>query len=367
MMWSNAGRFAKEGIVVSRKVGVVNHSSGDTASDADEDCSSSDTAGCASDNTADSEGPTLLPAPTLLSITRRRAGFGVCKDHFVERHRDVSPTEPRDITSVQELFSAHALAAAKLFPTSLWRILAAVKTESKITQTKVLQAVAPLLHRDERANWPLSRKTIDYKLKKIGCFSSRITRRVRVDLSHHNLSGLDQPISFAFMDPIYAWATCARELSREHELQFEYKPRFHPSTHENLYGVSVSCGDIMLESIARCPISRCPTKPALIGLSYDSGQASRRRSYTPILISVGNTDYNGMHACICIGYMPNIDIATHDNEKAQDAMHELRQCCIGAIVDVIESCGENGFVCRLYKKLGNNQYVVQHPLEHTDR
>ena len=109
----------------------------------------------------------------------------------------------------------------------------------------------------------------------------------------------------------------------------------------------------MLESVRRCP-----TAPALIGLSYDAGNASRRRSYTPILISVGNTDYNGMDACICIGYMPELIVAGASSDKnvVYEAQHELRQSCIGAIIDVIEACGEGGFRCQLY---GSNGHATE--------
>ena len=156
-------------------------------------------------------------------------------------------------------------------------------------------------------------------------------RNVVIDLSHH---GNAEPVSFTFLDPVFAWAICAQKLSQTRELYFEYKPLVHPATGENLYGASVQNGKLMREACSRS------TSPALFGLSYDSVQASKRRSYTPILVSVGNTDYSGMEACICVGYMPSI-------QCGDDARHELRQRCMSAIIDVIESCGVHGFKCVL--------------------
>jgi len=92
----------------------------------------------------------------------------------------------------------------------------------------------------------------------------------------------------------------------------------------------------------RSPI---PAGAALFGLSWDAGLASRRRSYTPIIISVGNTDYSGMNACSCIAYLPELPLskkiaATGEGKRAR---HELVQACAGAIIDVLESHAQNGF------------------------
>ena len=118
-----------------------------------------------------------------------------------------------------------------------------------------------------------------------------------------------------------------------------------------MYGGSVASGEIMRVATRRCPIG---TGPALFGLSWDSGQASRRRSYTPILVSIANTDYNGKDACVCIGYMPVINVGAYSGsskeEAVHQAMHELRQACIGAITDVIEASARHGFKCLLFEE-----------------
>ena len=248
-MWGNAGRFMRSRNTIRRSIVMPSESEDEGW----EETSSSDSAEMACSERTDRTDETEVSsqAPDLLSITRRRRDFGILLPNFVVQETGVQ-TPARDISSIQELWREHAAAAAKLFPKSAWRILNAVHTESKTTQTKVLRAVVPLLSPGEKKFWPCSRKSIDDKFKRLGSFFSRVTRRLRVDLSHHNLPGVGV-LSFTFMDPIYAWATCARKLSRTRKLHFEYRPRFHPSTNENLYGTSVSCGGIMLESVRRCP------------------------------------------------------------------------------------------------------------------
>ena len=91
------------------------------------------------------------------------------------------------------------------------------------------------------------------------------------------------------------------------------------------------------------------TGPALFGMSWDSGNASTRRAYTPILISVGNTDYGGYKVCTCVGYMPSLNLSSKDlkTDEGQQAIHELKQECAKAIIGVIERCAQHGFTCVL--------------------
>ena len=173
---------------------------------------------------------------------------------------------------------------------------------------------------------------------KLGSFHTRVTRTTEVDLSSHKLQGLEKPIKFRFVDPIYAWSMCAYKLSKEHKLHFQYKPLKHRG--QLLYGSSVATGDVMREACKKY------SQPALIGLSYDAGMVSKRRSYTPILVSVANTDYAGLNSCVCIGYLPILNLgASVSRPEFAAAMHDLRQTCIGAIVDIIETGAANGFKC----------------------
>ena len=108
--------------------------------------------------------------------------------------------------------------------------------------------------------------------RKLGLFYPRVLRRIEIDLSYHKLPGLQKPVTFEFLDPLFAWSICAHKLTLHgHKLHFKYQARTHPTTGEALYGASVANGEFMRRACERGP-------PALIGISYDSGQASRRRS-----------------------------------------------------------------------------------------
>ena len=91
--------------------------------------------------------------------------------------------------------------------------------------------------------------------------------------------------------------------------------------------------------------------PAIFGISWDGGQASKRRSYTPIIVSVGNTDSASSATCACIGYMPTLP-DTLPNSVKSDCRRKLVQHCIGAILKVVNECAERGFTCMLTDRQG---------------
>ena len=238
-------------------------------------------------------------------------------------------------------------------------MLDAVVDQSKVTQSKVLRAVLPMLSYQEQKSWPKSRNQIDVAITKtVGNFYARVTRRVRIDLHHIGLDGLRKPIEFVFIDPLFAWAACAEQLSHDYTLYFEHQSLRHPVTGEQMYGASVKNGTIMEEACKRVPTrSSVRTGPALLGLSWDAGNASRRRSYTPIVISVGNTDYSGLQACSCVAYLPELPLSSGEMSTplGKQARHELVQACAAAIIDVIDECAQDGFLCTL-----NTGYVYIH-------
>ena len=121
--------------------------------------------------------------------------------------------------------------------------------QSKLTQNKVLQAVIPILKSDEQKIWPAIRKQIDGKVRR-----SVGTRRKIIDLSHIELTGLQDRIEFKFMDPVFCWAVRANELSLEHTLHFQHTELRHPETGEPLYGASVQHGRLMQRACAQTPL-----------------------------------------------------------------------------------------------------------------
>ena len=294
-----------------------------------------------------------VPAPDPLIITRRNYLVG----HLLTQKKRHAAARggKRDIASLQEMWLSHCRQAASFYTPSMWRVLHAVKNEAKTTQSAVLSACRRMLPARQRHLWPSSRRQIDKKISKsLGSFHSRTLRQVRIDLRHHAVPELAKPITFSFMDPVYAWAYCAHRVSAFHKLHFEYIAHKHPSTGERLYGASVAHGDVM-----RRACRQVPTEPALIGISYDAGQASKRRSYVPIILSVANTDSRCSDSCTCIGYMPMFELVSCSNDTRKAVMHDLRQACIGAVMDVINDCGKDGFECIVWEQTHSGAVQVR--------
>ena len=88
----------------------------------------------------------------------------------------------------------------------MWKVLQAVQYQSKVTQDKVLQALRPLLSSKGRREWPKTRLQIDKTINKaVGSFYPRVTRHVDINLNRWNIVGLEKPVRFTFIDPIFAW------------------------------------------------------------------------------------------------------------------------------------------------------------------
>ena len=156
---------------------------------------------------------------------------------------------------MQTFWQNEAKKVSALYPPAVWRVLNSVLDQSKVTQDKVLQAVVPILPKDEQKLWPTTRKQIDDKLKRsVGTFHARITLRKCIDLSHLGLQGLEDPIEFKFLDPVFMWTVCANDLCKKHTLHFEYKELRHPVTDELLYGASVQHGQVMKRACAKTPM-----------------------------------------------------------------------------------------------------------------
>lgn len=309
-MWCNAGRY-RRGVPQRRK-----SSDSDSTSDEDEPPPTpSEDEGYAvppsEEETSDEED---APAPCTLIITRRQRDFGVRSKVTIARQPKPihAPIHlPRNLIPTQQLWMTMAKTAGKLFPKTMWRILRAVINQSKVTQDKVLQAVMPLLSTSQRREWPKTRVAVDNKIKKkVGSFYPRVTRHVTIDLSHVKLSGMPKTLKFTYLDPVFAWVRCAAKLSRNHQLHFNYEELRHPETDELLFGASVANGLIMKRACMQIPeCADMKSGPALFGLSWDAGNATKRRSYTPILISVANSDYSGAATCTCIAYLPRLKLS----------------------------------------------------------
>ena len=196
--------------------------------------------------------------PSVLSISRRQPAFGVVRSTRATEQLSsalVHLQKARDIAALQQFFTEHACKACESYPQSLWRVLDAVLDQSKACQDRVLESVLPLLSAQERKVWPRRRAYIDNKLNRtLGTFHARVTRIASIDLSHFKFHGLEDPIQFEFLDPVFAWAVRADKLIRNNiKFHFDYSERHHPVHGVPLYGASVANGLLLKRACAKLP------------------------------------------------------------------------------------------------------------------
>ena len=162
VLLTHAGEF-----VVGR--GFNDASTSESAEDADESSSSStdessvnETFDFGGNENFGGDTPALTPIDTL-HISRRRPEFGVVEGNGIppDLPPRVHPGRYRDVACEQILWREHAASAAVMFPKNTWRMLQAVQTESKVTQSKVLKACTSFLTPGERKKWPLTRQKVE--------------------------------------------------------------------------------------------------------------------------------------------------------------------------------------------------------------
>ena len=251
-MWRNAGRFRP-----SRRRNASVHN--ESHHRIEEDRVDADECDVLTTEFTEESRAIEIP-PETIKITRRARGVGKLNPDPVNRCNDETYDECkcRNVASLQALWQSHSLAAGKVFPVAVWRILGAVLGESKTTQGKVLQAVASILSAEDRKKWPLSRRSLDAKvLQSTGTILPRLQRAVEIDLGDlsSRFAILKKPIHFEFVDPVIAWALCANKLSKNHKLFFNYKSLHHPLNGETLYGASMQNGMLLKRACERLPAS----------------------------------------------------------------------------------------------------------------
>ena len=85
----------------------------------------------------------------------------------------------------------------------------------------------------------------------------------------------------------------------------------------------------------------------LISLHWDGSNAHGLHA-TPICVGVGNTNSVSSSTQYCIGYMPVIsDLGANFTSQGTELKHYIRNKCIGAILQVLETASRSGVRCRL--------------------
>ena len=334
MMWNNAGRFVSDSSVPT----ITQPYNGDNEQDDDD-----------SNSSIPQTMPELTPfLPSEINITRRAQHWGI--ENPVPATVPPSaprPLPPRKIENLQELWQDYVQQIFQSASLGMWRMFCAVRRETRVCQTAVLRALQKVVKpASSPKQWPKDRRQLDALVAQAGCFQSRILRVVSIQMTNEGFSNIE----FRFVDPLYAWACAAEKAGTKSPLHFQYIPSYSPNQ-QRLFGSSVKGGEIMRRACervnSRVPYfdGTIPRGPALIGINWDAGGASKRRSYVPILISVGNTDSASSDTCECIGYVPTLSSKASSNVRRL-----LVQRCIGAILKIVNKHATQGFTCTLNGK-----------------
>ena len=165
-----------------------------------------------------------------------------------------------------------------------------------------------------------------------------------IDLSEFGLPNGKRSLHFEFIDPVWAWvrAACKQPAS---EMQWVPKVQCARGFETHVcYGGGLQFGESFAEACRSCPRG---TRPMLISLHWDGSHAHGLHA-TPICVGVGNTNSVSSSTQYCIGYMPVIsDLGANFTSQGTELKHYIRNKCIGAILQVLETASRSGVRCRL--------------------
>ena len=185
-----------------------------------------------------------VTAPSALAITRRDPHWGItpAPQSPPRTHCTTGGPAPLKMEELQLLRRAYVREIMKGSEKDMWKVFCAVRRETRVCQSAVLRAVRAVVDPLAASRWPKDRRALDKLITRAGGFRSRVIRAVNIDMSDQ---GIDKPIEFYFVDPIYAWTCTAHHVSRSSPLHFMYQPLYDPKTGERLYGTSVKCGEVL--------------------------------------------------------------------------------------------------------------------------
>jgi len=190
------------------------------------------------------------------------------------------------------------------------------------------------------------------QIKRLEPFWPLVNGSVDIDLSEFGLPDAKKTLRFEFIDPVWAWirAACKQPAS---EMQWVPKVQCARGLENHVcYGGGLQFGEAFAEACRSCPRG---TRPMLISLHWDGSHAHGLHS-TPICVGVGNTNSVSSSTQYCIGYMPVIsDLGANFNSQNTELKHYIRNKCIGAVLQVLETAACSGVRCRLPSAANRNE------------
>ena len=182
------------------------------------------------------------------------------------------------------------------------------------------------------------------KINRLEPFWPFVNVEVDIDLSKFGLPEGKRSLHFEFIDPVWAWVRAAYKQPAS-EMQWVPKVQSTLGLENHVcYGGGLQFGESFAEACRSCPVG---TLPMLISLHWDGSHAHGLHA-TPICIGVGNTNSVSSSTQYCIGYMPVIsDLGANFTSQSTEIKHYVRNECIRAILEVLETAARSGVRCRL--------------------
>ena len=256
----------------------------------------------------------------------------------------------RDFIQVQVAWQEFKRRVKQLASTQFWHFFLRMHSLSGVAIETALTTAKNVFIPPRSPAWrqfPPSRRALIRKISKVPAFWYKVLHTVAIDVSEFELPSGTKSIQFCFIDPIWGWLVAAR---RQNPLDLHWKPV--QQGRDPVYGGGVQFGQCFAQSVRSCPAR---THIMGISLHWDGTSTHSGIASTPICIGVANCNNCDLSTQFCLAYVPKLPDDSPEFRKlpiATQAKFSIRQQCIGAILNVLESAAATGVLCRLPNQHG---------------
>ena len=271
---------------------------------------------------------------------------------------------PRDMVHVMKKWEYFVQDAQSLCSHKFWKFFLSLHTMSGVAIDSALGAVKKVFMQqqigtEEWKSFPRGRRELMAKLDPlVKDFWPTVMHRATIDMTGVRLPRPVKPLTFRFIDPVFAWLVAAR---RQRADEMHYRPL--PSKKDDgtpLYGGGVQQGLSFKEAFRTCPPR---SYPMCISLHWD-GTGAHGVSSAPICIGVANTNNSDSSTQFCLGYvtkLPKMSNTWYGSPAGTTAKFHIRQQIVAAILRVLENDAQRGVLCPLLNCRGREVQVLLMP------
>ena len=256
-------------------------------------------------------------------------------------------SQARDMVPVQTSWRRYLNVIASLFQPRFWKFYLSLHTQSTTAIDAALQAARNVfIPSTPHDLFPSTKRSLYLKIEKTARFWSEVKHTVKIDLTP---CGVNQALTFNFIDPIWGWIMAARRLCPS-DMFWQAKIQTLRHSGERVYGGGIQYGKVFAEACRTCPPG---TYPMAFTLHWDGTQAHGQNA-SPIVVGVANVNGQSTEAQTCIAYMPTpqgMGAEWHSNAVA--VKFYIRQQCVSAILKVMEDGSVRGVRVQLPDKNGS--------------